>query len=89
MRLGRGQNFDGKRVQANRHQRLHGIIHKPVLRNPASILKLRGGDAHPEVGARAETIGTCMANVVGTFIDHFKCRRVQCVTQQTIDRGCV
>ena len=25
MRLGRGQNFDGKRVQANRHQRLHGI----------------------------------------------------------------
>lgn len=89
MRSGRGQNFDGKRVQANRHQRLHGIIHKPVLRNPASILKLRGGDTDPEVGTCTKTIGACMPNVVGTFVDHFKCGRVQCRTQQTIDRGCV
>ena len=89
MRLLRRQNFDGERVQTNRHQRLHGIIHKPVLRNPASVLKLRGGDADPEMCPHAQTIGACMPNVVGTFVDHFKCGRVQCRAQQAIDRGCV
>ena len=81
MRLGRVQNFDGKRVQANRHQRLHGIIHKAVAGDPCFAGKQRGSDAHPKVRAKAAVIGPDVARVLVAFVNDGQSQGLQALAQ--------
>ena len=47
---------------------LQRIIHKAMLGNAAESVKLRGGNAHPEVRAKTLGIGTRVSRVLAAFI---------------------
>ena len=59
-------------MQAGVGEFLQRIIHKAVLRHAA--LSGEGGatNAHAEMGTETQSVGTRMARVGGTFVEHFQ-----------------
>ena len=62
--------------------RLECIIHKPMGRHAAEAGKGRPADAHPEVGAIAEAVGSGVAGMGGAFVDDLQHLRGECLAQR-------
>lgn len=59
-------------MQAFINEILQCIIHKPVARHAAFARKGGTGDTDPKMTAKALGVGTRVACMRGTFVDHFE-----------------